>query len=230
MTGRMGSIIPKIGALVIGQSPRPDVEAEFYRIAGNSATLVLRGALDGLSRNKINSLAPTDDADTLFTRLPDGDGLTISKRMVTLHGSTRLDALQADGMGVVIVLCTGTFPQWSDRKGVLSTSRIVEAMVGGCLPTGRIGVFSPLPEQCAHAETRWRDRGYDAVSVALSPNASEEEAIAAAIVMAGYAPELLVLDCVSYTHQTKQVVRSKAGVPAILGVSCAIRLALELVD
>ena len=61
---------PNIGALVIGQSPRPEIEAEFFRIAGNSANLVLRGALDALSRKEIDSLIPEDDADTLFTRYP----------------------------------------------------------------------------------------------------------------------------------------------------------------
>ena len=42
--------------------------------------------------------------------------------------------------------------------------------------------------------------------------------------------DLLVLDCISYTRETKRLARTAAGVPAILAVSSAVRMALELID
>ena len=41
---------PRIGALVVGQSPRLEIDEEFQRLAKGSAQLVVKGALDGFSR------------------------------------------------------------------------------------------------------------------------------------------------------------------------------------
>lgn len=219
---------PRIGALVVGQSPRPEVERELRALAGGPVDLDLRGCLDGLSRAEIDTLTPIDDADTLFTRLPNGDGVTISKQAVVEHGTAKLIALSAAGYDVTMVMCTGEFPDWIGRFKVLFPSRTLNAMVRGCLPAGRIGVFTPLEVQCAKSRKRWSEAGYDAEVVALSPNAGPQEVRAAAETLKGHAPELLVLDCISYTRETKAIVRSELGAPAILAVSSAVRTALEL--
>jgi protein AroM len=221
---------PMICALVVGQSPRPEIEAEFRQIAGETANLVLRGALDGLSRSEIDSIQPHDESDVLFTRLPNGDGVRLSKKQVVYHGSKQLDQLRAQGFSSVLVLCTGVFSEWASLRDVLFPSQIVAAMVNGVLPTGTLGVFSPLIEQCAQSKLRWQDRGYDVHSFALSPNASDDEVIALGKSIPHQTVELLVLDCVSYTRHTKRILSAITSVPAILGVSAAFRVALELVE
>lgn len=219
---------PRIGALVVGQSPRPEIEAEIRALADGPIDLDLRGALDGLSRQEIDAVPPESDADTLFTRLPNGDGVTISKRQVVARGTAQLEALAAAGYDVTMVMCTGEFPDWIGRYRVLFPSRTLNAMVRGCLPEGRLGVFTPLAEQCAGSRARWRQAGYDAQVVALSPNADEVEIREAAAILLPHRPELLVLDCMSYTREAKRVVREVLKAPAVLAVSSAVRTALEL--
>lgn len=219
---------PRIGALVVGQSPRPEVEREIRALAGGPIDLDLRGCLDGLSRAEVDTLTPISDADTLFTRLPNGDGVVISKKAVIAHGTAKLDSLASAGYDVTVVMCTGDFPDWSERFRVLFPSRTLNAMVRGCLPSGRLGVFTPLAEQCAKSRKRWNEAGYDAEVIALSPNADPDDVRAAAEALLGHAPELLVLDCISYTRETKAIARSVLKAPAILGVSSAVRTALEL--
>ncbi|NQW08533.1 MAG: AroM family protein [Alphaproteobacteria bacterium] len=219
---------PKIGALVVGQSPRPEIEAEIHALAGGSIDLDLRGALDGLSRQEIDALTPESAADTLFTRLPNGDGVRISKRRVVEHGTAKLEALAAAGYDVTLVMCTGDFPDWMGRFRVIFPSRTMNAMVKACLPEGKLGVFTPLAEQCPKSEARWRAAGYDAKVVALSPNAGEDEIREAAATLRDHRSELLVLDCMSYTRTTKKIAREVAGAPAILAVSTAVRTVLEL--
>lgn len=221
---------PRIGALVVGQSPRPDIENEIRALAGGPIALDLRGALDGLSRPEIDACPPEDDADTLFTRLPNGDGVKLSKRLVIRQGEAQLASLASAGYDVTMVMCTGDFPDWRDRFRVLFPSLTLSAMVRGCLPEGRLGVFTPLQEQCAKSQARWQSAGYDAQVAALSPNADEATVRAAAAVLQDHDPQLLVLDCISYTRQTKHVVRDVLGAPAILAVSSAVRTALELAD
>jgi protein AroM len=220
----------KLGALVMGQSPRPEVEAMVRSIAGDEVDLDLRGALDGLSRAEIDALPPVDDADTIFTRLPNGDGVRISKRAIVAHGTDKLQSLADAGYDVTMVMCTGDFPDWMDRFRVVFPSRTLRATVQSLQPSGRLGVFTPLAEQCRNSEARWRAAGYDARVVPLSPNADETETRQAAMTLRDHRPDLLVLDCMSYTRDTKRIAREVLGAPAVLALSSAIRTALELAN
>ena len=221
---------PKIGALVVGQSPRSEVDEEFQRLSKGSAQLLLKGALDDFSRAELDLFKPLNDDDALFTRLPNGEGISLSKKQVVLHGAEKLADLKSSDVDVVIMLCTGVFPEWQDFKGVLFPSRTLASMVKGCMPTGKICVFAPLPRQCANTKLRWEEKGYEVVSLPLLPNATREEAMSAGEAAALHNLDLIVLDCISYTKETKRIIRLTAGVPVILGISSAIRCALEMVE
>jgi protein AroM len=171
-----------------------------------------------------------NDDDALFTRLPNGDGISLSKKQVVLHGAEKLAGLKSSGVDVVIMLCTGVFPEWQHFKGVLFPSRTLASMVKGCMPTGKVCVFAPLPRQCANTQLRWEEKGYEVVSLPLLPNATREEAMSAGKVAAIHDLDLIILDCISYTNETKRIIRETAGVPVILGISSAIRCALEMVE
>ena len=218
----------KLGALVMGQSPRPEIEAMVHSIADDEIELDLRGALDGLSRAEIDALPPVDDGDTIFTRLPNGDGVRISKRAIIAHGTDTLQALADAGNGVTMVMCTGDFPDWMDRFRVVFPSRTLHATVRSLRPSGRLGVFTPLAEQCRKSEARWRAAGYDTRVVPLSPNADADETRQAAMALRDHRPDLLVLDCMSYTRDTKRIARDVVGAPAIPALSSSLRTALEL--
>ncbi len=220
----------RLGALVVGQSPRPEVEAALRAVLGPDLELDMRGALDGLSRAEIERITPLSDADTLFTRLPSGEGVRISKAAVIENGEYQLADLAAAGSDVTMVLCTGEFAGWMEKYQVVFPSRIMNALVKALLPAGRLGVFTPLEEQQAQSRQRWNAAGYDAAVVALSPNADEVETEAAARDMAAAAPDLLLFDCISYTRETKAIVRRSTGLPGILAITAAARTAAELVS
>ena len=220
----------RLGAMVIGQSPRPDVEAEVRKAIGVDIEIDLRGALDGLSRAEIDGVAPENDADTLFTRLPGGDGVRISKAAVIRHGEAVLAKMMKEGHDAVVVLCTGEFPEWSEKYRVIYPSRIMSALVGAVFSGGTLGVFTPLQEQAAKTRKRWQSAGYEPAVVALSPNAAAIEIQDAARRMRDLNPSLLVFDCISYTSEAKAAARQVIRVPGILGVTAAARVASELVS
>lgn len=221
---------PRVGALVVGQSPRHDVVAEIVAATGGAVDVDLRGALDGLTRAEVDALAPVDDADTLFTRLPDGSGVKLSKQGVVHHGTRQLEDLAAGGYDVTMVLCTGEFPAWDGRFRVVFPSRVLGAAVRGLQPQGRLGVFTPLAEQVAKSTARWGAAGYDATVVTLSPNADEAAAGEAGRTFAAAPPDLLVFDCMSYTSAIKHAACRRAGAPGVLAITCCARLAAELVS
>lgn len=218
----------KLGLLVVGQSPRVEVEKEFKRLVAG-AELDLRGCLDGLTRTEIDLLVPGAGETTLFTRLPDGDGVALSKTAVVKHGTARLDALERSDADVVVVLCTGDFPAWADRR-VLFPSLIIKSLVKGVQPKGHLGIFSPLENQLENARARWTEAGYRVTAAALSPNSSPDAAQVAGEMMARAKPDLLVLDCISYTAETKQAVCAVARTPAVLAITAIARNAAELLE
>lgn len=218
----------KLGVLVVGQSPRPEVEAELKRIVGG-VELDLRGCLDGLNRAEIDALQPEDGDTALFTRLSNGDGVRLSKKQVVRHGGFQLDELERAGARLVIILCTGDFPAWQNRR-VLFPSAIMRNFVFGLLPKGHIGVLSPLEEQIPATLNRWTDENHTVSSIALSPNASTDEAKQAGQKMRQLAPDLIVLDCISYTRETKHAVCGTADKPGVLAITTIARCAAELLE
>ena len=71
--------------------------------------------------------------------------------------------------------------------------------------------------------TGWKPRRVEELSKGMSQKLQF-------VVTVLHQPELLVLDCMSYTRETKRIVRDVLKVPAILAVSSAVRTALELVS
>lgn len=220
----------KLGALVIGQSPRPDVIAELRTVLGDDIEIDLRGALDGVSREGVNELVPTSDADALFTHLPDGTDVNISKKAVIEHGDATLAAMVDEGFQAVVVMCTGAFPTWMERYPVIFPSLVLDGFVRALCQGGRLGVFVPIEEQLEPLGERWRSLGLDATTVCLTPTAGEDAIDEAAQAMRAVQPTLLVYDCLSYKHATKRRVEAAIGVPGVLAVSAAARVAEELLS
>ncbi|MDP7336113.1 MAG: AroM family protein [SAR324 cluster bacterium] len=220
----------KLGALVIGQSPRREVEEEIRMVIGEGFELDLRGALDGLTKSEICELTPESDQDAMFTRLPDGSGVKISKKAVTRYGTNQLADLLDSGADYVMVLCTGEFPEWTESFRVVYPSRIVKHFVNALLDGGRLGVFVPLREQLEKAKKQWTSAGYDAVVEPLSPNASEDDCRQAGDRMVLHDPDLMVFDCISYRSKTKRFVCSVVKKPAILAITASARCIMEMIS
>ena len=68
--------------MTIGQSPRADIQKELSVLLGERK-IEVKGALDGLSINQVESLVPVDGHDTFHTRLANGDDVVVSKQAVT---------------------------------------------------------------------------------------------------------------------------------------------------
>lgn len=218
-----------IGVLVIGHAPRAEVTRELEAAIGPGCRIKQRGALDRVPRGGLHALAPQSSADTLFTRLPDGTGITLSKQAVTVHGDAVLTQLaEDDGCDAIVVMCTGAFPTWERRHKALFPSRLLEAAVRGVQPQGRLGVLVPTRAQVDELAARWQQAGYEANAKALSPNASAAEAAAVGDMFAADPPDLLVYDCISYLRATKQAVERAAGVRGLLAIGVCARFAAEL--
>src|SRR5712672_1615581 len=219
----------RIGVVVIGQSPRPSVAAEISAVLSPGISIELRGALDGMSRAEIEAIPPTDGYDTLFTLLPDGDGIIISKKQVERRASERLAQLKQDGVDVTMLACTGKFPNLAPEGLVILPSAVLHRLVEAVLPKGRLGVFSPLPEQTALIARKWQRPDVEVVGVTMRPGSDAEAVDEAARKMSALSPDLVVMDCMSYTRANKARVRLTYDGPIILAIAAAARTVEELV-
>ena len=208
---------------VIGQTPRLDLEAEIAA-AAPGLKIAIRGALDGLSRAEIADVRPRDGHDTLFTMLPSGEGVAISKAAVT----ARMRGMLEETQGPVLLACTGTFKGVPERPDLIQPSAVLNGMAEALLPQGRLGLFVPLAEQAAGlGESRVRS-GLSITVVALRPYADTATREAAMAEMAAQKPDLVLLDCISYTRRDKAAAVAALSCPVLLSVAVAARAAASL--
>lgn len=220
----------KLGIVTIGQSPRDDIAALFAAQAPAGTEVVLRGALDGLSDAEVDTLRPENGADTLYTRLRGGRDVKISKKAVIARSPAALDKLRADGCDVLVYACTGEFPPMPGDENVLFPSRVLNGLATGLLPRGRLGLLIPLAEQGEKLASKWARPGLEVVAEALAPSAGAAEARAAAARLAARKPDLVAMDCMSYTPATKDWVKGPLGVPALLAITATGRVLREMME
>jgi len=218
----------RLGVVVIGQSPRPDIEAELRLVLGDGPAIELVGALDGLSRAEIDCLPPDGSDDTLFTKLPSGDGVVISKAAVTVRAQGCIDRFAVQGTDITLMCCTGAFKGLVPRGHIVFPSAVLASFAEALLPAGRLGIFTPLPAQQEQTERKWGDRQWSVSVEPLLPIHGPDDLVAAAERMAAHRPDLVIMDCMSYTTAMKQTAREITGARTLLGLSCAARAVQEL--
>lgn len=216
------SEVPPLLVLTIGQSPRSDIVAELSPVLGERPVEV-RGALDGLRPDEIDSLPPTSDADALHTRLAGGRDVVVSKAAIT---GRMTDLIEQAGTRPTLVACTGRFEGLPLRPNVLYPSLVLQHLVDAVLPDGgRLGVLVPLSEQIEPFQSQWSRPGRPAFGAAASPGA---DVSAAAALFTEQRVDLILLDCFGYSAATLAEIRRLTGCPVLSAVRCTAQLAAEL--
>lgn len=219
-----------IGLIVIGQTPRPSLTKELLRGRAPDRQIVQIGALDGLSRAEIAAAGPKSDKDTLFTTLPDGTDVKVSKQEIIRRVDHCLAELEGRGVSVAVLCCSGAFPGFESRVRLIEPSRVLSGLADAVLPKGRLGLLVPLAEQVEHIARKWRRDGVEVMGEAVAPGSKQEAVKAAAEALAAKAPDLIVMDCMAYTSAERAVVRTVFDGPILMAMSAAGRVVEELSD
>src|SRR2546427_660431 len=77
-----------------------------------------------------------------------------------------LDAL---GVSMTVVLCTGHFSGLRARRPLVEPDKILLGVLRGVSFEGRPGVLTPSERHVEPTTRRWREHGFDPVVVAASP-------------------------------------------------------------
>lgn len=218
-----------VGFVTVGQSPRDDMVPEMSRWLG-PVRVVERGALDGMETGEISALKPGVEDYPLVTRLGDGSSVTIAKRPLLPRVQDAVTELEDEGADAVVLVCTGEFPAFRHRVPLLPAERLFVDGARAICRGSRVGVVCPLRDQEDLTREKWSSLG-DGLQVASgSPYDGDLEDLRAAARELGQASvEYVVLDCMGFTQEMKELVAAESGAPAILARSVVARLAAEVV-
>ena len=222
-----------IGVLTIGQAPRADDTAgELRRTLGPGYAIKERGALDGLSAAQIAELSPSPGEYLLITLLADGTSVRLGKPKILGLLQRQIDALGADGVDAILLLCTGTFPEFKSERLVVQPQPVLyRLMIGLAGLSGRIGALTPLAAQLAQARAKWREAGVDPILGVASPYDGAGEIESAAREVAEQGADLIFMDCMGYSLEMKARARAAAGGrPVVLARSAIARVLAEIVE
>jgi protein AroM len=221
-----------LGTLTIGQAPREDVTPILDRYIPASVARIHRGLLDGLSREEIAAAYAAEHGEpVLVTRLSDGGSVEVGARKV--HGAlqSRLDALEAEGCNVVLLLCTGAFEGLYLARGfLLEPDRIIPPAVAGLARERQLGIIVPVASQIASEAGKWKPLGRAPLFAAASPYADAPEALAAAgASLAERGAQALLLDCIGFVEAHRRALAAACGLPVILSNALVAKITGELV-
>ena len=217
-----------LGVILIGQSPRPDSVTQLRAVLGPELKIEVKGALDGVPRSEIDTFTPNGSDDTLYTRLPGGEEVVISKKEVTKRVQTHIDHFADRGIDITLMFCTGAFKGLMPRGHMIFPSAILTHVAEALLPKGRLGIFTPLPTQIEQTQSKWTQGQWEVFVEPLLPVESTLDLEPSAKRMAVHHPDLIVMDCMGYTLLMKKRIQDLTGTRVVLAVSVAARVVQEL--
>jgi protein AroM len=190
------------------------------------------GALDGMTYEEVVERMATEKDDVVYvSRMRDGRQVKLSKRKLIPLIQQRIDQLNEAGVDLIVLLCSGEFPRFKSRAPVLYLDKVLRAFaepISG--EARRAAVFVPVEEQVGYAEKRWSQLFGAVEVVPVSPyESSREDFVSAARRAAERSPEVAIMDCIGYTAEHKEIVRSVVGAPVIATRTALANYLRELV-
>ena len=214
----------KIGIITIGQSPRADVVTEMLPFFGESIDVLERGALDGLSLDKVKSLFPEKDMTPLCTRMSDGTEVVIGKEKILPRIERAVNELDKNNVDIILLLCLGSFPSFEASCLILHPKRIVDRCIESLInKRHRLGIVIPIPEQ-----EDWVRKNFLRITPRIavtdaSPYGEKQRITQAGKVLGDANCDLIVLYCMGHRREFAEEIRTMTKKPVILSSSLVAR-------
>lgn len=212
---------PRIGLITIGQSPRDDIVPEMLAQLGRSVDVIQAGAIDGLTLEQVNELAPEGDEPWAVSRMQDGFEVRLAKRELVPRMQQRIDELEAQGVELIVPLCASDWSQLRCGVSFINPGKALMPIVHAMLrPGGTLGMISPTEAQAELAAARAQDSPTPVVSTFAQPYADDEaervrQSEAAGRLLRDSGADLIYMGCMGHTRAMRAVVREVSGRPTL---------------
>lgn len=218
-----------IGLITIGQSPRPDMTADLKPIFAGKADYMEAGALDGLTKEQIESMKPEPGEHYLVTRLTDGTMVTLASRHLCSLMQNQVSRLESEGVSAIMILCTEAFEPFDCSIPVIYPNDVLKALVPMAAPGGHIGVILPEAGQMEDFAGVWKQVVPNVTASHGSPYAGDGSLECAAKSFTQTDVDLIVLDCMGYSSHQQKLVSDLSGKPVLLSRTLAAKVLMELI-
>jgi protein AroM len=226
--GKVGRVKLRVGLVTIGQSPRTDVTPTLKKMLGSEAELIEKGALDNLTREQIEKLAPMATDYILVTRMKDGTYVKVARRHIFPRVQKCVEELEEVNVDLTVLLCTGKFPELKTKKLLIKPDKLVSKIVWGIMDRGKLGVVVPEKEQIPFLRRKWKKKGISLFIATANPYGEIKASEEAAAFLAEKNVDLIVLDCIGFTPRIKELFIRLTGKPVILPQTVLGRILKEL--
>lgn len=221
----------KVGAITIGQSPRNDVTPDIIPILGENIELIQAGGLDGLTRDQIEKFSPSEGDYILVSKLNDGTSVRFAEKHILPRLQQCIYDLEEKGAELILFLCTGDFPDiFKSRVPLIFPCNVLNALVPVLSSKSKIAVVTPDKSQVMQCENKWKNYVKEVTTVPASPYADNKELGEAAKIIKDLDVDVVVMDCIGYTEEMKQKLRSASGKNIILSRTIVARAIREILD
>jgi protein AroM len=196
--------------------------AEFIRQhLKTDAQLNISGALDCLSDEQLQEMAADPVAKGVPVLLNDDNWLYVDHHQIDLHARRTIDTLQSNGADTIMMCCTLPWHSLEPLSGVICPSRVLEANATALLPKGGcLGIVQPDSITKDEEIKHWQALGVPLVRASISPQENTLDELAKVTrELTDKGADIIVLDCLAFTHEHWQRVREVTGKPVILPLS-----------
>lgn len=194
---------PRIGAVTIGQAPRPDLLEPLLARAGDDAEVVELGALDWLTADRLPGRLG-GAAYPLTTRLRDGSRVTLDEADLAPLVQDAISRAEDAGAAVTLLLCAGGFADVTARGPLIRPFEAATAHLAR-LGARRVAVVVPFEGQSAPAVRKWAAAGFEARAVVGDPASIDPPD----------GVDAIVLDYVGHASSAVDALRARANVPVV---------------
>lgn len=222
----------KIGAITIGQAPRTDVTSDIMGLFPPGVELIEGGGLDGLTKEEIAAYAPEEGDYVLVSRLRDGTSVTFAERYILPNLQKRIDEMEAAGVSLIMFFCTGDFPDTVQAKRVplVYPCHLLRRIAPVLSKKSSIVTVTPSPLQVEQCENKWREYVKRVKAVPASPYGDWATLENAAKEIKDMDADLVVLDCIGFTQEMKNMFARETGKPVLLPRTLLARVVSEIAD
>ena len=207
----------KIVAVTVGQSPRNDIVPELENICNGRYEFLQSGGLDNLSEQEILDMQNNINGEYLITKNNTGKRVKVPKNIAVNRMKSCFNKGFEQGAEAGIILCTfENFNELTSNKVIIKPQKLMLNYMKSIAIDKNIGIIYPSAELIDIAVENWSKASSNVTVKAYRADEPVEKLLSNVNELILGGAEFIVLDCISYTVEMKEKIKSICKIPVIL--------------
>ncbi|WP_185930764.1 AroM family protein [Klebsiella huaxiensis] len=187
--------------------------------------------LGKMAREKVmQEYAVESGEETLLTLLSDNQIAQVSRQKVERDLRSAIVMLDKQHYDLILLMSTHPFRGFAANNAILlEPQRIIPPLVASIVDGHQVGVIVPVEEILPLQQEKWRVLENTPLYAISNPvSGSKDDLLAAARELIAQGADVLMLDCLCYHQQHRDVLQKALDIPVLLSNVLVSRLAAEL--